>query len=55
MKSSGNEREVRGEVVIVGIKGWKRKIARRLKEGVEFYRSAQSTLESRIYKCSMEI
>ena len=50
LKSSGYERKASREIVISGILGWKRKIARRKKEGTNFYRSAKSTLAKRCRK-----
>ena len=50
MKSSGYKREIVREVVISGVKGWKRKIDRRKKEGTDFYRTAKKTLKMRIKK-----
>ena len=41
MKSSGYSREKTREIVIGGVKGWKRKLARRKKGGTEFYRTAK--------------
>ena len=54
MKSSEYKREKTREVVVGGIKGWKRKIQRRKDEGSDFYRHAKSTLKSRNYKKLME-
>ena len=55
MKSSGYKREKTREVVVGGIKGWKRKIQRRKDEGSDFYRHAKSTLKSRNYKKRKEV
>ena len=46
LKNSGYNREI----VVSGILGWKRKIARRIQEGKPFYRSAPSTLDQRCKK-----
>ena len=54
MKSSGYKRDRIREVVVGGIKGWKRKILRRKASGIEFYRTAKSTLKQRNYKKLME-
>ena len=54
MKSSGYTREQSREIVIGGIKGWKRKVERRKKEGLGFYRLAKSTLPTRVRKKLME-
>ena len=54
MKSSGYSRERTREVVIAGVKGWKRKIARRIKEGTDFYRTAKKTLPGRCRKKLLE-
>ena len=50
MKSSGYKRDRIREVVVGGIKGWKRKILRRKASGIEFYRKAKSDLKQRSYK-----
>ena len=54
MKSSGYSREQTRNTVISGIKGWKRKVEKRRKEGVPFYRSAKSTLSGRVRKKLLE-
>ena len=54
MKSSGYKRDRIRDVVVGGIKGWKRKIARRKAAGIEFYRTGKSTLKQRNYKKLME-
>ena len=54
MKSSGYGRGKIRDVVIGGIKGWRRKIERRKTEGKGFYRHARSTLKSRNYRKLME-
>ena len=47
LKSSGYSRKVAREIIVAGTLGWKRKIARRKKEGNDFYRSGRSTLAGR--------
>jgi hypothetical protein len=54
LKSSDYNRKCSREIVICGVIGWKRKIARRLKEGKPFYRSASSTLAQRCKKKLLE-
>ena len=50
LKNSGYNRKYSREIVVSGILGWKRKIARRIQEGKPFYRSAPSTLAQRCRK-----
>ena len=50
MKSSGYKREKIREMVIDGVKGWKRKIERRRLNGEDLYRTAKKTLKTRIRK-----
>ena len=38
------------EGVVSGLKGWKRKCLRRERDGIDFYRSARSTLGARVKK-----
>ena len=54
MKSSEYTREQIRETVIGGVKGWRRKIERRKREGIGFYRTAPSTLKTRVRKKLME-
>ena len=50
LKTSGYDRKQAREVVVSGIRGWKRKIERRRELGQDFYRGAASTLKQRIRK-----
>ena len=50
LKGSGYTRKECREIVVSGALGWKRRMARRLEENKEFYRSAESTLKNRIKK-----
>ena len=50
LKNSGYNRKYSREIVVFGILGWKRKIARRIQEGKPLYRSAPSSLAQRCRK-----
>ena len=50
LKGSGYTRNECREIIVSGALGWKRRMARRLEENKEFYRSAASTLRTRIKK-----
>ena len=54
LKSSGYTRKVTREIVVSGTTGWKRKIRRRQEDGLDFYRSAKSTLAKRCRKKLLE-
>ena len=54
LKKSGYERRQVRDVLLSGLVGWTRKIERRQKDGIEFYREAQSTLGTRTRKKLME-
>ena len=54
MKTSGYSRKETREAIVSGVIGWKRKIKRRQQEGLDFYRSAQSTLKTRCKKKLLE-
>jgi hypothetical protein len=54
LKSSGYGRSTTREMVVSGIIGWRRKIARRIREQKPFYRSAESTLKGRCKKKLLE-
>ena len=49
-KTSGYTRHETREGVVSGLKGWKRKCMRRERDGIDFYRSARSTLGARVKK-----
>ena len=50
LKASGYTRKECRDIVVSGELGWNRRMMRRLEENKEFYRSAGSTLRSRIKK-----
>ena len=54
LKSSGYSRKGFREIVVSGTLGWKRKVQRREKDGIEFYRSAKTTLAARCRKKLLE-
>ena len=54
LKNSGYNRKSSRGIIVSGVLGWKRKIARRIQEGTPFYRSAASTLKQRCKKKLLE-
>jgi hypothetical protein len=54
MKNSGYGQKQTREITVSGLKGWKNKIKRRAKEGKGFYRTAKSTLKTRVKKKLLE-
>ena len=42
------------EIITSGIRGWARKIARRQRDGQEFYRNSRTNLQTRIKKKLVE-
>ena len=50
LKNSGFGRAEVREMVVSGVKGWLRRHKRRVQEGIEFYRSAANSLQSRAKK-----
>ena len=54
LKSSGYSRKQSREIVVSGVVGWKRKVKRRETDGLDFYRSAKSTLAGRCRKKLLE-
>ena len=48
LKTSGYDRKQAVEVISSGVKGWRRKIKRREKDGIPFYRIASSTINARL-------
>ena len=50
LKIYGYDRKSPREIIVSGVLGWKRKIARRKQENKPFYRSASSTLAQRCKK-----
>ena len=54
LKNSGYRRKQSRELVIAGIKGWETKIKKRKRQGIPFYRPAQTTVETRLRKELLE-